>query len=73
MNLGICRPPTVISKPIPHILILDNIIKSKRNVIVFQQRKKGLCKSTFWIVDSSLYEDDYLRFFQDAFDFWMPD
>jgi hypothetical protein len=73
VDLGISRPSTVVSEPIPHILVFDNVVESKLYLVLFQHFEHGLRESAFGFARSSFDEDDHRRFAENAFDLWVPD
>lgn len=72
VDLRICGPSTVISQPVPHVLIGDDVIVGEGDVLVLQQLKEGFCEAAFGVFCGALDEDDYLRLFENALDLGMP-
>ena len=57
VNLGVSGPSTVISDPVSHVLILNNIVVGELNLVFLQYFEHGLCKSAFWVLGRALYEN----------------
>ena len=57
INLGVCGPSTVISNPVPHVLILNNIVVGELNLVFLQYFEHSLCKSAFWVLGRTLYKN----------------
>ena len=73
VDLGVGGPTTVVPDPVPHLLICNNVVEGKFNLVVFEDFEHCLSESTLGILWSALYEDDYRRLGEDAFDLGMPD
>ena len=72
VDLGISRPSAIVSQPISHILVLDDVVKGKLYLVVLQHLEHGFCKPALRLTGSSLDKDDHRRLTQNAFDLRMP-
>ena len=59
VDLWIGGPSTVVSEPIPHILIFDDIVESKLYLVVLEYFQHGFRESAFGLTGSSFDEDDH--------------
>lgn len=70
MRIG--GPATVISEPVSHVLISDDVVVGEGDILVLQQLEEGFGEAAFGTFCSALDEDDDLRFFENALDLRMP-
>ena len=72
VDLGVGWPTAVVSEPVAHILVLNDVVKRELDLMLFENVKHGLGKPALRLACSSLYEYYDWRFAQNALDFGMP-
>ena len=73
VDLRVGRPSGIISEPVAHILIFDDVVEGELNLTVFEDFEHGLGESAFGLAGGTFDEDNHRRLVEDAFDFRMPD
>jgi hypothetical protein len=71
-NLRECRPTRVLPRPIPHLLVLDDVVKSILYFVVFENLEQTSSKSTFWVFRCSFDKYNERTALYHVFHFGMP-
>lgn len=58
--MRICGPSAVVSEPVPHIFVGQDIVERKGDVLALEEIDKSLSEATFRGGGCSFDEDNYL-------------
>lgn len=73
VDLRVGGPSTIVSEPVSHVFVFDDVVKVVFYLLVFQDAEHGFGKAALGVLGGPLDEDYDWGLVEDTFDFRMPD